>query len=164
MREITVHDIKDNFVDLISREWALIAAGDESGYNTMTASWGGFGEMWGKDVAVAVIRPQRCTYGFMEKNDMFTMSFYGDNKDVHAVCGTRSGRDCDKAKEAGLDPVFTDSTVTFRQARLTLVCRKLYAQDIDEKCFVDRSLIDKWYNGDFHRAYVGEIVKVLVGD
>ncbi len=163
MREITAKEIKDNIIKLIADEWMLVASGDQSGYNMMTASWGGMGEMWGKDVAVTVIRPQRYTYEFIEKNDLFTLSFYGDKKDIHAVCGKKSGRDTDKAAETGLTPLFTDGTVTFEQARLTVVCKKLYASDITEEGFIDKDCL-KWYNGDFHRMYVGEIVKVLINE
>lgn len=161
MKEIKAKEIKDNIIKLIADEWMLVASGDESGYNMMTASWGCMGEMWGKDIAVTVIRPQRYTYGFMEKNDMFTLSFYGDKKDIHAVCGKKSGRDINKAKEAGLTPVFDSGTVYFDEARLVLVCKKLYSSDMKEENFIDKSCL-KWYNNDFHRMYVGEIVKVLV--
>ena len=80
MKEISAKEIKDNIIKLISDEWMLVASGNEDSYNMMTASWGGMGEMWGKDVAVTVIRPQRYTYEFIEKNDLFTLSFYGDKK------------------------------------------------------------------------------------
>jgi|GEM_PF-2128737 len=33
----------------IGKEWFLVTAGDESGWNTMTASWGFAGVMWGKN-------------------------------------------------------------------------------------------------------------------
>ena len=161
MKEIKAKEIKDNIIKLIADEWMLVAAGDETGYNMMTASWGGMGEMWGKDVAVTVIRPQRYTYEFIEKNDLFTLSFYGGKKDIHAICGKKSGRDIDKAAEAGLTPVFINDTVTFDEARLTVVCKKLYTSDLKEDGFIDKECL-KWYDNDFHRMYVGEIVKVLV--
>ena len=138
MKEIKAKEIKDNIIKLIADEWMLVAAGDETGYNMMTASWGGMGEMWGKDVAVTVIRPQRYTYEFIEKNDLFTLSFYGDKKDIHAICGKKSGRDIDKAAEAGLTPVFINDTVTFDEARLTVVCKKLYSSDLKEDGFIDK--------------------------
>ena len=142
----------------------LVAAGDESGYNMMTASWGMMGEMWNKDVAITVIRPQRYTKKFIDENELFTLSFYGENKAVHAVCGKMSGKDVDKTVLAGLHPVFTDGTVTFEEARLTLVCRKIYEQEIAKDCFVDKSLLANYENSDYHVAYIGEIVKVLVND
>ena len=161
MKEIMAKEIKDNIIKLIADEWMLVTAGDETGYNMMTASWGGMGEMWGKGVAVTVIRPQRYTYEFIEKSDLFTLSFYGDKKNIHTICGKKSGRDVNKTAEAGLTPVYVDGTVTFDEARLTIICKKLYASDLKEDGFIDKSCL-KWYDNDFHRMYVGEIVKVFV--
>ena len=78
MKEISAKEIKDNLIKAISDEWMLITAGDEKGYNTMTASWGFTGEMWGEDSVAIMVRPQRYTMEFIEKNDLFTLSFYGD--------------------------------------------------------------------------------------
>lgn len=161
MKEISAKEIKDNLIGLISDEKMLVAAGDQGGYNMMTASWGGMGEMWGKDVAVCVIRPQRYTLEFLDRHDRFTLSFYGDDSKIHAICGTKSGRDVDKAALTGLTPIFTDGTVTFGQARMTVICRKLYKQQIDPDCFIDKSLL-KNYNSDYHYTFVGEIEKVLI--
>ena len=46
---------------MIGRQWMLVSAEKEGRVNTMTASWGGMGVLWGKDVAFAFIRPQRYT-------------------------------------------------------------------------------------------------------
>lgn len=162
-KEIPVEYLNENFINLIGKEWMLISAGGSDGYNMMTASWGFAGEMWGAHCAVVCIRPQRYTYEFVEREDCFALSFYGDNKDIHKICGNRSGRDIDKAAESGLTPVFSDDTVYFEQARLVLICKKLYAQDLSPDNFVDKSLVGRWYGAnDFHRMYTGEIIKALV--
>ena len=161
-KEVNIKDLDENFIKLVSDEWMLVAAGNEDNYNMMTASWGYFGEMWGKDAAVTVIRPQRYTKEFIDNEEYFSLSFYGDNKDIHKICGKKSGRDTDKAKESGLTPVFDNNTVYFEQARLVVICKKIYCQKIEPECFVDKSIIDKWYDDDFHYAYVGEIEKVLI--
>ena len=95
-KEISPKEIPDNIIKAISDEWMLITAGNKSGYNMMTASWGFAGEMWGNDSVIAMVRPQRYTMDFIEKEDYFTLSFYGENKDIHKVCGSKSGRDVDK--------------------------------------------------------------------
>lgn len=145
---------------LIGKDWTLITAGDETSYNTMTASWGGMGVMWGKNVIECVIRPSRHTINFVENSDFFTLSFFGEEyRDALKFCGANSGRDCDKAKETGLVPWYTDGTVAFEQANLVFVCRKLYAQELDTDLFTDKSCL-KWYEKDgIHKAFVGEIVK-----
>ena len=36
-------DITDNVFKLLDKDWMLVTAGTPDHYNTMTASWGGFG-------------------------------------------------------------------------------------------------------------------------
>ena len=62
----------------IGSQWMLITAGTAERCNTMTASWGGVGIMWGKPVATAYIRPQRYTKTFLDEQDCFTLSFLPD--------------------------------------------------------------------------------------
>ena len=84
-KEINAKDIKDNFIKTIADEWALISAGTKDKYNMMTASWGFAGEMWGYDCIAVVIRPQRYTMEFVDKNDYFTLSFYGEQGDTQGL-------------------------------------------------------------------------------
>lgn len=160
-KEINAKDIKDNLIKAIADEWMLVSAGNSENYNMMTASWGFTGEMWGYDCAMAVIRPQRYTMDFVDKNDCFALSFYGDNKAIHKVCGSKSGRDTDKTAETGLTPVFDGGTVYFEQARLVIICKKLYVQQMKEECFTDREPF-RWYDNDLHNMVIGKIEKVLV--
>ena len=138
----------------------LVAAGDKDKFNMMTASWGFAGEMWGNDCMAAVIRPQRYTMEFINNSDYFTLSFYGDNKDIHKICGSKLGRDTDKVKLTGLTPVFSDNTVYFEEARLVIVCKKQYVQQMKEECFTDKEPL-RWYNNDLHYMVIGKIEKVL---
>ena len=41
--KLEASDLPDNVIQLIGKEWMLVTAGDESSFNTMTASWGGMG-------------------------------------------------------------------------------------------------------------------------
>lgn len=161
-REIKPDEIKENPIRAIRDEWMLIAAGDEAEHNMMTASWGFVGEMWGKDCAVAAIRPTRHTYGIVEKNDCFALCFMGDNRECHKVCGSESGRDVDKVQRTGLTPVFDCGTMYFEEARLVLIVKKMYADTLKPECFCDKAADERWYNNDYHKMYFGEIVKALV--
>ena len=76
-REIKPEELDFNPFQKIGKQWMLITAGNESGYNTMTASWGGAGVMWGKPSVTAYIRPQRYTKEFVDREETFTLSFYG---------------------------------------------------------------------------------------
>ncbi len=161
-KEINPKEIDGNFIKAIADEWMLISAGNEDGYNMMTASWGFAGEMWGNDSVIAMIRPQRYTMEFVDKNDYFTLSFYGENKDIHKICGSKSGRDVDKTTLTGLTPVFSDSTVYFEEARLVLVCKKQYIGRLEEDCFIDKEPL-KWYTDkDYHYMIIGKIEKAFI--
>ena len=109
MKPIAVGQLSDNFFETISKEWMLVTAGNKDAFNTMTANWGGIGFLWNKPVVYVFIRPERYTFGFMEKSDYFTLSFLGEeNKSIHKICGSKSGREVDKIKETGLKPMITD--------------------------------------------------------
>ncbi len=156
--------ISDNPFKLIGRDWMLVTAGSPGSFNTMTASWGGLGHLWNRDVCFCFVRPQRYTYRFMEQAAHFTLSFYDEaHRAALNYCGSRSGRDEDKAAAAGLTPIADETgAVYFAQARLVLVCRKLYGGDLIRAAFVDPALPAEIYStGDFHRMYVGEIVRCL---
>lgn len=162
-KEITAKEIDGNPIKAISDEWMLISAGNPEKYNMMTASWGFVGEMWGADSVIAMIRPQRYTMELINENDYFTLSFYGDKKDIHKICGSMSGRDVNKAELTGLTPVFSDNTVYFEQARLVLICKKQYVGRLCADSFTDTAPADKWYpEKDFHYSVIGKIERVLI--
>lgn len=162
-KKILIKDLKENAVSIFDDRWALLTSGDADSYNTMTVSWGMMGELWNKDVCTVFVRPQRYTYEFMEKNDGFTLSIFPEEyRKALSFCGSKSGRDYDKAKETGLVPFKREQGIAFEQAEIIINCKKLYVQDMKEDCFLDKSIIDKCYNGDFHRIYVGEITEVLI--
>lgn len=162
--QIRPSEITDNPFKLIGSDWMLITAGDISSWNTMTASWGGLSFLWNKNTAFCFVRPSRYTYSFIENAKKFTLSFFDASyRKALNYCGSHSGRDHDKAAETGLIPVAgEEGIVYFQQARLVLVCEKLYAQDFDPACFINKDLNQVNYPlGDYHRMYVGEILSCL---
>ena len=161
-REISVEELKDNPFTLINKDWMLITAGNREKHNTMTASWGGVGELWGRYVSTIYIRPQRYTLEFVEREDYYSLCFFGpDCRQALNLCGSKSGREVDKDAATGLTPCFDEAAPYYEQARLVFLCRKLYRQDLEEGCLLDKGLLEKWYDNDLHRMFIGEIVKVL---
>lgn len=161
--KIKAEEVTDNYIRLIGKEWMLVTAGHQQHFNMMTASWGGTGFLWNKPVVFVFIRPQRYTYGLMEENEYFTLSFLGDAyREALQICGTLSGRDVDKAEKSGLTFCATgNGQMAFEEARLVLECRKLYTDMIRPEAFLEEKLIGQWYpQADFHRMYVAEIVNV----
>ena len=152
----------ENAMKTIGGDWMLIVAKDEKNgrVNAMTASWGCTGVLWNKNIAVCFIRPQRHTYGLVESAERISLAFPDASyRNAMTVCGRKSGRDCDKLREAGLTASELDGVPVIEEAEWTMVCRKLYVDDLKKECFLDETLLSNYQNGDFHRVYVCEIEK-----
>ena len=110
----------------INDDWLLVTVDDGEKVNTMTASWGSLGILWGQKVATIYIRPQRFTYSLLEKADHFSLTVLPDSfrKELNYL-GTASGRDEDKIKTAGLSLQYMDGIPYFEEARLVFFCDKL---------------------------------------
>ena len=166
MKKIDVSELRMNPMTKIGKEWMLVTAGSkERGYNTMTASWGHLGHIWGFDTSVIYVRPQRYTKQFVDREEKYTLCFFPGYKKEMGYLGTKSGRDEDKVAAVGLTPVFGDGFTYFAEASLVLVCRKLYQAPLKEEYFLDKSIVtDDYPKKDFHDLYVGEILEVYVND
>ena len=163
--EICPKDLTENTFRMIGDDWMLITAMDPETktYNTMTASWGGFGILFHKPVAYIFIRPQRHTKQFVDNANLLTLSFFGSEyREALRLCGTKSGKDCDKIKEAGLSPFLDGKTIGFKEADKIFICRKLYAAPLAKEHFIDIKIPPSVYSeNDYHTLYIVEIEKVL---
>ena len=164
-KKVAIEELRENPFTMFSQDWALLSAGDRQSFNSMTVSWGGVGELWGRDVVFVFVRPQRYTREFMEKYDRFTLSFFdGGCKAEMGLCGRKSGRDTDKCAETGLVPVPFGDAVSFERAKTVLVCKKLAKWDLMPDGFLDSSIAANYAAGDYHRMYVGAIEHVYRAD
>ena len=163
-KEIKPEELTKNPFHMIGQEWMLVTAEKDGKVNTMTASWGGVGIMWGKPVAYVFIRPQRYTKEFVDREDTFTISVLGkEYRKALNYCGTVSGKGIDKITEAGLTPYFVDGTAGIQEADMIMVCKKMYHDTIKPECFDETENDTKWYpQKDYHTMYIAEIQKVLV--
>ncbi|MGD9976724.1 MAG: flavin reductase [Bacteroidales bacterium] len=163
---ISPFDLTENIFYSLNNKWMLIAAGNREKLNTMTASWGGFGILWNKPVAIIFIRPQRYTFQFTEQNPFFTLNFFDEkHRNILESCGSKSGREYDKVAETGLIPVQTENSIAFEQAQMILECKKLYSDFLKPENFTEKEVIQKHYHrNDFHKMYVGEIKNVFRKD
>jgi len=163
--------------EMFKKDNALVTAGNLDDFNTCTVGWGSLGTLWtrGKDGATVTIyvHPARYTNEYLLKNEMFTVSFYSNEyKKQLGYLGSRSGRDEDKVSKVGFTPIETHNSVTFEEAKLTLVCKKLY-QDEFKKENIAQEIQDYYIskpqsypldeNGNWHPhcVYVGEIIDVI---
>jgi flavin reductase (DIM6/NTAB) family NADH-FMN oxidoreductase RutF len=170
--EAGIRDFPGTPSERIGSDWMLLTAGDassdKSNWNTLTASWGALGVLWHMDVAIVFIRPSRQTFQFANSSDLFTMSFFDKKyQKVLDLCGSKSGRDIDKASEAGITPVvfntgFVSGAVGFEEASEVIVCQKLYFQDLDPAKISGTPEMERNYNGkDYHRMFIGKVLGLM---
>ena len=159
-----IEELNNNVFNLIGKEWMLITAGNSQSLNTMTASWGGLGVLWNKNVATIYIRPQRHTLNFIQKHDIYTLCFFDKaHKDILRFCGAKSGKTTDKIAATGLEPFETENKgIAFKQSKLVIECKKIYTDQIREENILDTSIAKSIYQAkDFHFIFIGEILSCL---
>ena len=165
-KEVKIEDFDYSAAKLIGKDWLLVTGEAEGKANAMTASWGGLGVMWNKNVAYIVIRPQRYTKEFVDKAERLTLSVFGEDKrQMMSYFGSVSGRDEDKIAKSGLTVISEEGCTYYKEAKYVMVCRKLYAQPMTADSFIDKSCDSLWYAaGDYHTLYIAEIEKLLVNE
>lgn len=162
--EIKPEDLNQSPFKLIGSDWMLITAEKDNKVNTMTASWGGFGVMWGKNVAYIVLRPQRYTKEFVDSSDTFSLTFFDNSfKKQLGYLGSVSGRNEDKLSKVELTVAHSNSTPYFEEANIAVICKKLYAQGFTPESFIAKECDEKWYpEKDYHTLYIAEVEKILI--
>ncbi|WP_320128239.1 flavin reductase [uncultured Sphaerochaeta sp.] len=166
--EVSAELLEMNPFSAIGSDGFLLTAGTTDKFNTMTASWGTMGVLWGRNVLIAFVRRSRYTHQFMETSKGFTCSFFGpEMKEALLWCGQHSGRETDKVVESGLKAVPIPSPdevdrVSFKQAKLVFSCTKASVMEIDETQFFLPEIQRHYRDGDYHTAYIGFIDTILV--
>ncbi len=174
-QEIEVFDYAKEIVSAIPKG-VLLTTKAGGKVNAMTIGWGTLGVEWGMPIFVAFVREGRFTREQLDASMEFTINVpYGDfDKKILGYCGTRSGRDTDKAADLQLTLVESDlvNAPGIRELPLTLECRVLYRQ-LQDKDSIPAFIREKMYpenldssnpgaNRDYHIAYYGQIVKAYL--
>lgn len=161
--EVDPLQLSGNPFHMIGTEWMLVTAKHQDKVNTMTASWGGLGIMWNKNVAFVVLRPERYTKEFVDNSDTYSLTFFDDSyRKTLGYLGRVSGRDEDKILKSGLTVGDFEGTPYFEEAKTVIICKKLFLQNFDENCFLEKQLVPDFYPAkNFHTLYIGEITKIL---
>lgn len=162
--KINIQDLQINPFTAIGQQWMLITAGDQKKVNTMTASWGGMGVLWGDNVVTVYIRPQRYTKEFVDQQDCFSLSFFDNTyKKELGVLGSVSGRDQDKIQDVGFHVTYLENVPTFEEANLVFIVEKVYEDDIKPELFKNKTIDEKWYpDQDYHTMYIAKVKVVYV--
>lgn len=173
-KEINVFEYAGHILSSVQKG-VLLTAKAGGRVNSMTIAWGTLGIEWGKPIFTAFVRESRFTKSLLDQNPEFTINVpYGEyDKSILSVCGTKSGRDMDKAVALGLTLVAGEKVQVpgIRQLPLTLECRIIYRQDQDPSA-ISREDTQRYYpplastgKPDYHTAYYGEILSAyILGD
>lgn len=161
---------------LFDKQWALVTAGTPAHFNACTLSWGMMGSIWGprsggRRAVTVYVHPARCTSEFLLHSDTFTLSFFDEaHRPALTYLGTHSGRDGDKITPAGLTPIPMGQSVAYRQAQLTLLCKKLCQQQFGKEnlapeirdYYASKPQIYPDFEGGWqpHLMFIGEIIDV----
>lgn len=130
--------------------------------NTMTIGWGHIGIIWGKPVFIAYVRYSRFTYDVILNAEDFTINVpeYGTLKKALGIAGTKSGRDIDKFKEAGLTLEDSKKVISpiIKDCELQYECKTIYTQS-QEPALIDPAIKEAYYKDhDTHIMFFGEIL------
>lgn len=158
-------EFKTDIFKVFDKNWALLSAGNRESFNSMTISWGMLGTLWSRPAATVYVRTSRYTHEFMDREDTFTVSFFPESmKDILKVEGTRSGREIDKMHLPGLDLREDTDGIVFKNAEVTLVCKKLFVQRLNAESIPKEVIASHYPTGDMHDMYIGEVTDVIFGN
>jgi len=169
-RDIEWAEGTSRLAEALTKGGAFIVAVDASGVpNPMTIGWGQVGIIWGRPMFTALVRLSRYTYECLQASDAFTINVPrpGDLKDELMLCGTKSGRDLDKAAECGLTMVSGKEVDTpiVGECALHYECRIVARTQQARPDFASDTVLDQFYaNGDHHLLVFGEIVAAYASD
>lgn len=175
-------DIITDFIDLapadfvahcagrINPDWMLITGGNpQSGAATMTISWGAFGFLWGKHLALTAVRRSRHTLPFLLENKAFSLTFFDPSfREKLYWCGRNSGHSgVDKVAHCGFTTLYEGNVPFFAEAQAVVLCKLMYTNDIGRDGFINEALFNEWYGhgvhkGDMHAMLYASIERVLV--
>ncbi|MDD7402477.1 MAG: flavin reductase [Butyribacter sp.] len=162
-QKIDIDQMEINPFKMIGKDWMLVTAGNKEKANTMTASWGGVGVMWGKNVVYVFIRDSRFTKEFVDREGTFSLSFPSEEyRKEMKFLGTVSGRDEDKITEAGVHVNYYNDVPYIDEGNLVMICRVMSETPIKKEEFLDETLDGTWYSTkDYHNMYIAEITDIL---
>lgn len=174
-QEIQVFDYAKEILSVLGKGVLLTTKSREQ-VNMMTIGWGSLGIEWGEPIFTAYVREGRFSRRLLDESMEFTVNIpYGEyDKKIIGFCGSKSGRDVDKAKELGLTLVESEAVKApgIKELPLTLECRVLYRK-LQDKNAIPEHIRETMYpehvdssspmaNRDYHVEYYGKIERAYI--
>lgn len=172
--KINVNDYAQQLTEALNKGILLNTNGDK--FNSMVIGWGALGRVWNIPAYTVYVREHRYTKAQLDKTGEFTISvpLGSPIPKIAQVCGSLSGHQIDKVKEAGLTLVEPEviKTPGIKEYPLTLECRILYSQEQDLSG-IPENIRSSMYpqdvdssnpmaNRDAHTMYIGQIAAAYI--
>jgi len=172
-KEINLYQYAPHILDHLTHSGVLVTAKVGDKVNPITIGWGTIGMQWGKPLFQAYIRESRYTKAMLDEAKEFTVNIPLERtdrtKEILSFCGSRSGRDVDKAGALNLTLVESEKVTApaIRELPLTLECRVIYSVRQDGSVMpedVMKRYYPDWENSknDVHSVYYGEVVAAYI--
>lgn len=168
-KEVQAADFVGQCAAGINPDWMLLTAGaPNESPAAMTVSFGAFGFIWGKHLALCVVRHSRHTLPFILNNNSYSLAFFDKEwRDKLLWCGRHSGKDFDKVAHCGFHTLYENGVPFFAESSSVLICKLMYKDDIKKSGFVNPEIYDEWYGhgvhkDDMHTVLYAAIEKVLL--
>jgi flavin reductase (DIM6/NTAB) family NADH-FMN oxidoreductase RutF len=160
--EITVSARFQDLYTALSSNGAFLVAQDGQGKpNIMTIGWATLGFIWQQPIMTVYVRPSRYTYGLIENARSFSVNVPVKKLARElGVCGSRSGRDTDKAAACGftMEQGKEKGISIIQQCDLFYECVTVSTNDLIKER-IDPEIVKKFYpSDDFHRVYFGRVL------
>lgn len=170
MKKIEWYEETEWLKSALSSGGTFVVAKDAEGKaNPMTIGWAQVGIVWSVPVMTVLIRESRYTHKCVSSSSTFAVCVPrpGELKEALALCGTESGRDMDKAAEAGLTlvPAQTIDTPIIEECGLYYECEIIARTQQARDDFTDKAgkVLETYYpKGDHHLIVLGRILDVYV--
>ena len=164
MQEAKWNEHIDILKDALSGSGAFLVALDKAGRaNPMTIGWGQVGIVWSRPIFTVLVRKSRYTYSCLLEAPDFTVNVpaLGTLSEELLFCGTKSGRDVDKAAACGLTMEQAQKVLTpiVSECFLHYECKTVVRKQLSAVDFSDPEILDEYYqDNDHHMIVIGEIV------
>jgi flavin reductase (DIM6/NTAB) family NADH-FMN oxidoreductase RutF len=162
-------EVTEDVFTLVGKDFTVITAGTPAHYNSMIASWGGWGILFNNPATWSYMRSSRYTLELIRKDLTYTMSYFDDEyKEDIMPFGMSSGRDSKKMEETKLTAVQTPAgNMSFKEAKLIIECKLFQVTTVSPNDFQTeeaRKFIVDAFNEtkDYHKVVFGEITNVWI--
>ena len=156
--------LKETFMVMNDSGLLFISANKEGKINVMTISWGTIGIIWGMPMFLVLVSPSRFTYGFIEETENSTVNVPPKKLgEIVSFCGSVSGRDYDKFKEKGLNPIPGENVKSpiVEGCIVHYGCKVIHKNDIIPARVPEDVDTEFYPGGDYYRIFFGKIISVF---